>query len=168
MRKGEAAIRILAPIAVKQRDDEGEETGEKRIFFRTVPVFDVSQTGPLPGVEPVPLSPPAASIEGDSHQHLIAPLQELAHELGYRVEVRGLPDAGPGGWCDPKRQQIVVAGGPANRQVRTLDPLAEASYSNCRNVSVCGLASGAVRVAAAPAESVVLDPACAVDAKLRP
>ena len=120
VRKGEAAIRILAPIAVKQRDDEGEETGEKRIFFRAVPVFDVSQTGPLPGVEPVPLSPPAASIEGDSHQHLIAPLQELAHELGYRVEVRGLPDAGPGGWCDHDRRQIVVAGGSANRQVRIL------------------------------------------------
>jgi hypothetical protein len=110
----------LAPIAVKQRDDEGEETGEKRIFLRTVPVFDVSQTGPLPGVEPVPLTPPAESIEGDSHQHLIAPLQKLAHEHGYRVEVRDLPDAGPGGWCDPDRRQIVVAGGPANRQVRIL------------------------------------------------
>jgi hypothetical protein len=40
VRKGEAAIRILAPVAVKQRDDAGEETGEKRVFFRTVPVFD--------------------------------------------------------------------------------------------------------------------------------
>jgi N-terminal domain of anti-restriction factor ArdC len=40
VRKGETAIRILAPVAVKQRDDTGEETGEKRIFFRTVPVFD--------------------------------------------------------------------------------------------------------------------------------
>ena len=40
VRKGEKAIKILAPVAVKQRDDDGEETGEKRIFFRTVPVFD--------------------------------------------------------------------------------------------------------------------------------
>jgi hypothetical protein len=40
VRKGETAIRILAPVAVKQRDDDGEETGEKRIYFRTVPVFD--------------------------------------------------------------------------------------------------------------------------------
>jgi hypothetical protein len=40
VRKGETAIRILAPVAVTQRDDDGEETGEKRIFFRTVPVFD--------------------------------------------------------------------------------------------------------------------------------
>ena len=40
VRKGEKAIRILAPVAVKQRDDAGGETGEKRVFFRTVPVFD--------------------------------------------------------------------------------------------------------------------------------
>jgi hypothetical protein len=120
VRKGETAIRILAPVAVKQRDDEGQETGEKRIFFRTVPVFDVSMTDPLPGVDPVPLAPPAEPIEGDSHQHLIAPLQALAHEIGYRVDVRELPEAGPGGWCDHDRQQIVVARGPANCQVRII------------------------------------------------
>lgn len=40
VRKSEKAIKILAPIAAKQRDDDGEETREKRIFFRTVPVFD--------------------------------------------------------------------------------------------------------------------------------
>jgi hypothetical protein len=40
VRKGQTAIKILAPVAVKRRDDAGEETGEKRIFFRTVPVFD--------------------------------------------------------------------------------------------------------------------------------
>ena len=102
VRKGQTAIKILAPVAVKQRDDAGEETGEKRIFFRTVPVFDVSMTDPLPGVEPVPLTPPAQPIEGDSHQHLIAALHDLARELGYRVETRELPDDGPGGWCNRK------------------------------------------------------------------
>jgi hypothetical protein len=30
VRKGETAIRILAPVAIKQRDNTGEETGEKR------------------------------------------------------------------------------------------------------------------------------------------
>jgi N-terminal domain of anti-restriction factor ArdC len=83
VRKGEKAIKILAPVAVKQRDEDGEQAGEKRIFFRTVPVFDVSQTDPLPGTEPVPLSPPAQPIEGDSHTDLIAPLQKLAGELGW-------------------------------------------------------------------------------------
>ena len=120
VRKGEKAIRILAPVTVKQRDDHGQETDEKRVFFRTVPVFDVSMTDPLPGKEPIALTPPSQPIEGDSHRELIDPLRELAGELGYSVEVRSLPEHGPGGWCDVKHKQIVIADGPANRQVRTL------------------------------------------------
>jgi hypothetical protein len=120
VRKGETAIRILAPIAVKQRDEHGEATGEKKVFFRTVPVFDVSMTDVLPGKEAVPLTPPSEPITGDSHRQLIAPLTAHAAQLGYTVEIRDLPDDGPGGWCDAKRKQIVVATGPANRQVRTL------------------------------------------------
>jgi hypothetical protein len=77
-------------------------------------------TDPLPGKEPVALTPPAAPIQGDSHARLIAPLTGLAHELGYCVEIRDLPAGGPGGWCDHDRREIVVATGPANRQVRIL------------------------------------------------
>lgn len=120
VRKGETAIKILAPVAVKQRDNAGEDTGEKRIFFRTVPVFDVCMTDVLPGKDPVPLTPPAQPIGGDSHAHLIAPLVQLGEELGYAIEIRELPEHGPGGWCDDHAKQIVVAAGPANRQVRTL------------------------------------------------
>jgi hypothetical protein len=120
VRKGEKAIRILAPVTVKQRDTDGENTGETKTFFRTVPVFDVSMTDPLPGKEPVPLSPPSQPITGDSHSHLIPPLIAHAGQLGYSVEIRDLPENGPGGWCDPKGKQIVVARGPANRQLRTI------------------------------------------------
>ena len=120
VRKGEKAIRILAPVTVKPRDTHGEETGEKKVFFRTVPVFDVSMTDPLPGKEPVPLTPPAQPITGESHRHLIAPLIAHAAELGYTVELRDLLEHGTGGWCDPKRRQIVIANRPANDQVRTL------------------------------------------------
>ena len=67
VRKGEQAIRILAPVTVKQRGTDGEETGESKTFFRTVPVFDVSMTDPLPGKEPVALSPPSQPITGNSH-----------------------------------------------------------------------------------------------------
>jgi hypothetical protein len=120
VRKGETAIRILAPVAVKQRDSTGDDTAEKRIFFRTVPVFDVSMTDVLPGMEPIPLTPPAQPIEGDSHADLIAPLIQLGGELGYTIDIRELAEHGPGGWCDAQAKQIVVAAGPANRQVRTL------------------------------------------------
>jgi hypothetical protein len=38
--KGQKAIYILAPMAVKQRDVAGEEIGEKRVFYRSVAAFD--------------------------------------------------------------------------------------------------------------------------------
>src|SRR3954452_10023617 len=119
VRKGETAIRILAPVTVKERDAAGEETGEKRVFFRSVPVFDVAMTEPLPGTDPVPLVPPAQPIDGDSHADLIAPLQRLGCELGYQVERRDLPADGAQGWCDPERKDIVVGIGPANREAGT-------------------------------------------------
>lgn len=117
-RKGEG-IRILAPVTVKDRDEQGEETG-KRVFFKAVTVWDVTGTDPIPGTEPVQLTPPSQPITGDSHHHLIAPLIAHAASLGYSVTIRDLPDDGPGGWCDSKLREIVVATGPANRQVRTL------------------------------------------------
>jgi antirestriction factor ArdC-like protein len=120
VRKGETAIRIVAPVTVNQRDNNGEDTAEKKVFFRTVAVFDVSMTAPLPGKQPVPLTPPAEPITGDTHQHLIAPLIAHAAEFGYSVETRDLPEHGPSGWCDAKRRRIVIASGPANEQVRTL------------------------------------------------
>jgi hypothetical protein len=117
VRKGEQAIKILAPVTVKDRDEHGDETGEKRLFFRTVNVWDVSMTDVLPGRDPVPIAPPSQPITGDSHYHLIPTLIAHAKALGYTVEIRDLPENGPGGWCDPQRHEIVVASGPANRQV---------------------------------------------------
>jgi hypothetical protein len=40
VRKGERGIPILAPGPVKDRGEDGEETGDGRLFFRTVHVFD--------------------------------------------------------------------------------------------------------------------------------
>ena len=118
--KGSKAIYILAPVTVKDRDAGADEGSEKRTFFRAVPVFDVSQTEVLPGMEPVPLSPPSEPITGDSHAHLLTPLENLAAELGYSV--RRLPlEGGTEGWCDYERREIVVNEGlPGNAQVRVL------------------------------------------------
>ena len=51
MRKGERAIRILAPMKVTLADDDpvaAEDAGEEeraRVLFRVVPEFDRSQVG---------------------------------------------------------------------------------------------------------------------------
>jgi hypothetical protein len=118
--KGSKAIYILAPVSVKDRDEQGEDTGEKRTFFRSVPVFDVLMTEVLPGMEPVSLSAPREPIGGDSHARLLVPLGDLAGELGYRVEYRPI-EGSTGGWCDSCRREIVVDEQlPANAQVRVL------------------------------------------------
>jgi hypothetical protein len=40
VRKDEQAIRILAPITVKQRDNLSHDAEERRVFFKTTFVFD--------------------------------------------------------------------------------------------------------------------------------
>jgi antirestriction protein ArdC len=107
VRTGERGIPILAPVRVKDRDDDGEETDDTRLFFRTVHVWDVSQTEPLPGREPAPLVPPRAPVEGDSHAHLLAPLEALTSELGYTVAYRELDRLD--GQCDYRKRRILVA-----------------------------------------------------------
>jgi hypothetical protein len=126
VRRGERAIRILAPMTVATRHvDEDIKSGDgdvpsKRTVFRAVSVFDVAQTDPLPGKEPVPLQPPANPIEGDSHAHLLAPLCDLASELGYTVAYEPL-DGPADGWCDADKHHIVVNDRlAANAQVRVL------------------------------------------------
>lgn len=124
--KGQRGIRILAPMPIRDRDDgdgpaaEGEDGRGVRTLFKSVAVFDVAQTEPLPGREPVALEPPTEPITGDSHAQLLAPLEQLAHELGFHVEHRPL-DGGTDGWCDPQAKRIVVnAVLPANARVRVL------------------------------------------------
>jgi antirestriction protein ArdC len=127
VRKGERAIRILAPMSLRDRDVEaakGEVSngGEqpRRTVFRAVSVFDVSQTDALPGKEPVALESPSQPIQGDTHAHLLTPLKKLAAELGYGVERQPL-DGPADGWCDSRKHEIVINDGlPANAQVRVL------------------------------------------------
>jgi hypothetical protein len=127
VRKGERAIRILAPMSVRARTSdaadqqaEGECEQPRRTVFRAVSVFDVSQTEVLSGTEPVPLEPPCQPVDGDTHAHLLAPLQQLACQLGYSVTRRRL-DGSADGWCDVANRQIVVNWElPSNAQVRVL------------------------------------------------
>ena len=124
VRKGERAIRILAPMSIGNRDSQAEQQADaretRRTVFRAVSVFDVAQTDALPGTDPVPLDPPCQPIEGDTHAHLMDPLAQLAEELGYSVDPRPL-EGSAGGWCDSKQHVIVVNRDlPANAQVRVL------------------------------------------------
>ncbi len=93
VRKGEAALWVMAPMPIKPRDPNPEEPGEQRLLFRSVPVFELSQTDMLPGVEPGPLEPPSVAIDGDSHAHPLEPLTALADEIGYTASFAQLDGA---------------------------------------------------------------------------
>lgn len=121
VKKGERAIAISAPLPIKERDKlTGEDTGDTRLLFKTVFVFDRAQVAPLPTGTPTPLEPPSQPLTGDSHAHLLKPLQRFAESLGYTVSFERI--AGPaGGWCDADAKRIVVdTDAPMNAQVRIL------------------------------------------------
>ena len=122
VRKGEKAIRIFAPVRYRRRDSEqsdDEEAGEQLVGFKLAAVFDVSQTEPLPGVDPAPLDPPGQPVTGDSHAGLLAPLERHAASLGYTVSYEPLD--GRAGYCSAREARIVIDTAlPANGKVTTL------------------------------------------------
>jgi hypothetical protein len=121
VRNGEKAIRIIAPMPIKQRDRAtGEPTGQTITLFKSVSVFDAQQVQSRPSGQPTPLQPPSQPLTGDSHAHLIAPAIAFAESLGYTVTFE--PIAGStGGWCDSKHKRIVVDSDIApNARLRTL------------------------------------------------
>lgn len=121
VRKGERAIAIIAPLPVKERDRlTGEETGETRLLFKTVFVFDRSQVDPIEGAEQAPLEPPTQPLTGDSHAHLLSPLRAFTESLGFTVSFQPISGA-TGGWCNQKNRRIVVdSAQPTNAQLRIL------------------------------------------------
>jgi hypothetical protein len=121
VRKGEKAIRIIAPMPIKQRETETADTNEEtRVLFKGVSVFDRSQVAPIDGTSQAPLEPPSHPLTGDSHEHLIDPMRAFAESLGFTVSFETIPGA-TGGWCDQKARRIVVnADQPANAQLRIL------------------------------------------------
>ena len=122
VRKGEKAIRIFAPVRYRRRDNdqrEDENAGEQLVGFKLAAVFDVSQTDPLPGVEPAPLDPPGQPVTGDSHAALLAPLEAHAGSLGYTVSYQPLD--GRAGYCSASDKRIVIDTAlPPNGKVTTL------------------------------------------------
>jgi hypothetical protein len=113
VRKGETAIWIWAPMVVKDRD--AADPDARRMIFRPVPVFDVSQTDgePLPELEREPIS-------GDSHADYLPTLEAFAQSIGHPVEYVANGHAiGELGSCGPDWIKV-AADCPANQRVRVL------------------------------------------------
>jgi hypothetical protein len=104
VRKGEKAIRIFAPMTVKDRDPvSGAETAETRVFFRVVSVFDRRQVAPIEGADPAPLEPPSQPLTGDSHARLLEPARVPAAVTGPTSDRAAWTTAGGAARCRPGR-----------------------------------------------------------------
>ena len=109
-------------MRIKVRTADGEEGEERKLRFRIAYVWDVSQTDPLPGVEPAPLMPPGADgIGGDSHADLLPALEQLAADSGYTLSwAQELPGATKGRCRRRERTIEMLAELPANDRVQVL------------------------------------------------
>ncbi len=83
VRKGERGIAILAPVLVPEVNEDGIQ-GEKLVGFKTVYVFDISQTDG----EPLPEPPNWKSPEQNAL--LTKRLMDFAESRGIQVQVKEL------------------------------------------------------------------------------
>lgn len=121
VRDGEAPLNITAPVKVGgcAHDRERNSRGA-HLLFRTAFVYEFSQTEPLPDRASSAAQPSREPLDGDSHIHLLPPLQAFAESLGYSVSFEPLAGAAQG-TCDREHRRIAVKRpAPANAQVRAL------------------------------------------------
>ena len=98
VRKGESSIRILAPLAFKDK-----ETGETEVKgFRHVSVFDIAQTDGdnLPEVSTL--------LQVDDPRDAFCDLAELAVDMGFKMHVTTI-ESGANGDCDHVAKLIRVS-----------------------------------------------------------
>lgn len=100
VRKGEHGIRILAPMVLRKRDDEGNETDETFMRFRSVAVFDVAQTDgeDLPDI--------VDELHGEGPAGAWSALTSYAASIGYSVSLEATGEAN--GWCKHSDKTIAV------------------------------------------------------------
>jgi len=117
VKAGEHALWILAPMLVKAKNEpkEGETEAEPGYFlrgFRSVPIFDVSQT------EGEPLELGNRNVKGSSTVSLAA-IREAFPEFEH-IDVEGLSD----GWTDGKKIAVAVRPNESQRIAACLHELA--------------------------------------------
>lgn len=118
IKRGEHGIRIWAPMRVRVRDAEGNETDEVKLWFRVVYVWDISQTEgePLPALTGCRA---AAVLQDDSHAGVLTRLRAWAESQGISVQEAELPH-GTYGSFNPRTRAVTLAPARANSQLYTL------------------------------------------------
>jgi antirestriction protein ArdC len=114
VRRGEEGMKILAPVFRTVEDEESSEKARILCYFKVVKVFDVSQTDPMPGADPLPERPRPKALRGDSDaaRALGRSLLALCKAEGVRVseDDRELDAHSPGakGVYLPREKRIIL------------------------------------------------------------
>lgn len=113
VRKGESGIAILAPCAWRKtvEDDDGEEHVESGIYFKTVYVFDISQTDG----DPVPA--PTTAIEGEDRADLLEAVWEAMQADGLDVDREAM--TAWHGYTTPDGKVRLNSGDSVNQNAKT-------------------------------------------------
>ncbi|GAB3584535.1 hypothetical protein GCM10027406_31100 [Leifsonia lichenia] len=111
VRKGEKSIKIFgyrekttetATDANEPTEDEGRVTR----YFPTLSVFDITQTDPIDGADPLPRDPTQRLI-GEHDHGIITPLTNHLESRGWRISRE--PLAHDSGYTDPETLHVILA-----------------------------------------------------------
>ena len=112
VRKGEKSIKIFGYREKKTEtaadDDTSSDEGRVVRYFPTLSVFDIAQTDPIEGADPLP-SDPTQQLTGDQDHGLIAPLSDHLESRGWTISREPLTRAS--GYTDPETLRVILAEG---------------------------------------------------------
>ncbi|MEY9853099.1 hypothetical protein ABH923_002777 [Leifsonia sp. EB41] len=112
VRKGEKSIKIFGYREKKTEtatdDDTSAEEGRLIRYFPTLSVFDIAQTDPIAGADPLP-SDPTRRLVGDDDHGVISPLTDQLESRGWRIGREPLTHAN--GYTDPQTLRVILAEG---------------------------------------------------------
>ena len=141
--KGQKAIYIQAPVKVTIKDIYGNpkidpKTGEelKRIIFRSVPVFDVSQVTPQEGktLDMPSMSGDATTpLSKEDYNNMYRSLKEISQRNGVPIRF-DQTEPGVGGFYDTKRNEIVISNQAKRQPAQVIGTLIhEMAHSELHN-----------------------------------
>ena len=109
VRKGEKSIKIFGyrEKTATTDDDAGADEGRVIRYFPTLSVFDIAQTDPVEGADPLPSDPTQRLTGGDDG--VIAPLTAHLELRGWAISRAPLTHAS--GYTDPEALRVILAEG---------------------------------------------------------
>lgn len=115
VRKGEKSLKIFgyASKVIQEKDKAAGLEEVRKAYYPTLSVFDISQTEPIPGADPIPEV--ATQLQGDDPAGIQAATRSYLESLGWTVTIETL--RGPNGYTmTDGSKKIVLADGLSEAQ----------------------------------------------------